>query len=95
MNGKMQKEKKAVALRYPKDSYAPFVVASEKGFLAGKLLEIAEKNNIPVVRNDGLADLLSVQEIGSYIPEQTWEAVAKIFAFIVQVEEESEKFYQN
>ena len=83
----MNKEKKAVALKYPEDAYAPFIVASEKGFLAERLLKIARDNNVPVVRNDIVADVLSLQETGSFIPEQTWQAVAKIFAFIAQLEE--------
>ena len=89
------KEEKAVALKYPEDSYAPFIVASEKGFLAKKLLEIAQENNVPVVKNDVLADVLSLQEIGTFIPENTWQAVAKIFAFISQLEENDEGIYQN
>ncbi|MCR4626405.1 MAG: EscU/YscU/HrcU family type III secretion system export apparatus switch protein [Treponema sp.] len=86
----MKKETKAVALKYPEDAYAPFIVASEKGFLAQKLLEIAEQNDIPVIRNDTLTDVLSVQEIGTFIPEQTWEAMAKIFAFIAELEGKNE-----
>ena len=86
----MKQEKKAIALKYPENTYAPFVVASEKGFLAQKLLEIAEKNNVPIVKNDALANVLSLQEIGSFIPENTWEAMAKIFAFIVHLEEKNE-----
>ena len=86
----MKKETQAVALKYPEDAYAPFIVASEKGFLAQKLLEIAEQNDIPVIRNDVLTDVLSVQEIGTFIPEQTLEAMAKIFAFIAELEGKNE-----
>ena len=86
----MKKEKKAVALKYPENAYAPFVVASEKGFLAERLLKIAEENKILIVRDDILSDVLSLQEVGSFIPENTWEAMAKIFAFIVHLEEKNE-----
>lgn len=74
--------KKAVALKYPEGAGAPFIAASAKGFLAQKMLEVAAEKQIPVSENAALADFLSVQEIGQTIPEETWEAVAKIFAFI-------------
>lgn len=76
--------KKAVALKYPEGASAPFIAASAKGFLAQKMLEVAAEKKIPITEDAALADFLSVQEIGQTIPEETWEAVAKIFAFIVQ-----------
>ncbi|QTQ16594.1 EscU/YscU/HrcU family type III secretion system export apparatus switch protein [Treponema parvum] len=82
--------KKAVALRYPENAQAPFITASAKGRLAERLLKIAEENDVAVVRNDALADVLSFQEAGSCIPEQTWEIVAKIFAFIGYIGDKNE-----
>lgn len=76
--------KKAVALKYPEGASAPFIAASAKGFLAEKMLEVAAEKEIPVTEDAALADFLSVQEIGQAIPEETWEAVAKIFAFVVK-----------
>ena len=76
--------KKAVTLKYPEGASAPFIAASAKGFLAQKMLEVAAEKKIPITEDAALADFLSVQEIGQTIPEETWEAVAKIFAFIVQ-----------
>lgn len=76
--------KKAVALKYPEGASAPFIAASAKGFLAQKTLEVAAEKKIPITEDASLADFLSVQEIGQTIPEETWEAVAKIFAFVVQ-----------
>lgn len=80
----MREVKKAVALKYPEGASAPFIAASAKGFLAQKMLEVAAEKKIPITEDAALADFLSVQEIGQAIPEKTWEAVAKIFAFIVQ-----------
>ena len=81
----MKNEKKAVALKYPQGAFAPLIAANEKGYLAEKILEIAEREKIPVVKNDQLADFLTVQELGSVIPPETWELVAKIFAFVVEL----------
>ncbi len=79
-------ELKAVALKYPENASLPFISAVAKGELAKRLLEIAEKQKIPVVKNITAANILSVQEIGSAIPENTWEIVAKIFAAVVECE---------
>jgi len=87
--------KTAVALQYPEDADAPFIAASAKGKLAEKIIQIAEENNVPVVENDMLANVLSVQDIGASIPEETWHIVAEIFAFIIRTEEKDEKFYQD
>ena len=78
--------KKAVALRYPEGAPAPFITASAKGRGADRLLDIAEKNGIPVVNNGAVTDILSVQEIGSYVPEETWTVLAGIFAFVLETE---------
>lgn len=80
------RSKKAVALKYPEGVPAPFVTAAARGALAEKLLEIAEENLIPVVKNDSMADVLSVQEIGSFVPEETWNVLAGIFAFVLSTE---------
>ena len=76
-------KKCAVALKYPENAEAPFIVAKEKGKLSERLIEIARENNVPVVENEIAANILSVSEIGSMIPESTWGIVAEIFAVIV------------
>ena len=45
----MIEQKKAAALKYPKGSEAPLVAATGQGFLAKKILAIAEKEKIPIV----------------------------------------------
>ena len=74
---------KAVALKYPCGSDAPFIAAKAKGVLAQKLVEIAEEQKIPVVEDKIATDILTVEEIGACIPEETWEIIAKIFAFVM------------
>lgn len=83
MSGKTSDNiKKAVALKYPEGAEAPFITASAKGPLAEELLKCAKMNDIIIVENEGLTDFLSVQEIGTIVPEEAWEAVALIFSFI-------------
>lgn len=76
----------AIALKYPKNADAPVIAAKGKGFVAEQILKIAEKNQIPVVKDEILANVLSVEEIGECIPENTWLAVAQIFAMILDME---------
>ncbi|MBS7309747.1 MAG: EscU/YscU/HrcU family type III secretion system export apparatus switch protein [Treponema sp.] len=76
--------KKAVALKYPEGAAAPFVTVTAKGELAQKVLDAAEENDITIVKNDELTDFLSVQEIGTCVPETVWPVLAKIFAFVMQ-----------
>ena len=59
---------KAVALKYPCGSDAPFIAAKAKGVLAQKLVEIAEEQKIPVVEDKIAADILTAEEIGACIP---------------------------
>lgn len=82
----MKENIKAVALKYPENKEAPVIAAKEKGLLAKRMLQIAEENNIPVVEDSLLTDVLTVAEIGECIPEETWKAVASIFAYIQRVE---------
>ncbi len=78
---------KAVALKYPEGAPAPFITASARGKLAEELLKCAKMNDIMIVENSDLADYLSVQDLGTSIPEETWEVVARIFSFIAKSQE--------
>ncbi len=82
----VEKKLKAVALKYPKDADAPYISVSGQGGRAQQILDLAEKNKIPVVQNEVLTDVLYLQNCGSLIPEETYEVIAKIFAFIQTIE---------
>lgn len=86
----MKSEKKAVAVTYSNDAEIPFIAASAKGLLAERMLSIAETEKIPIVHDENLSEILSLQEIGTCIPEETWIVMAKIFAFIKKFEERNE-----
>ncbi len=85
----MREPKKAVALQYPTGAQAPFINASGKDFSAEKILKIAEEVHIPVVKDENLTNVLSVFPVGQVIPEELYEAVAKVFAAIRTIEEKS------
>lgn len=79
-------EKKAVALKYPKNAFAPFITAKGTGLTAKKIIELAEKNNIPVKIEDSAVEILMAQDIGDAVSEETWEVLAIIFSSILQNE---------
>ncbi len=74
----------AVALKYEMGRMpAPQVVAKGAGALALKIREIAEEHGVPVVEDPPLARLLySKVEVGDFIPEDLYKAVAEVLAYV-------------
>lgn len=76
------KVKQAIALEYNPSDDAPRVIASGRGVLAEKIIEKARESDVPVHRDDKLADTLSRLEIGDMIPPELYEVVAEILIFV-------------
>ena len=76
------KMKQAIALEYDPSDEAPKVVASGRGYLAERIIERAKENDVPIHRDDKLADTLSRLEIGDMIPPDLYEVVAEILVFV-------------
>ena len=74
----------AVALKYDRSvKPVPYVVAKGADFIAFKIREIAQNNNIPIVENRVVArTLYSLVEIGDIIPSEMFQAVAEILAYV-------------
>ena len=81
-NGEKKKVKQAIALEYNPAEDAPKVVASGRGLLAEKMIERAKESEVPIHRDDKLADTLSRLEIGEMIPPELYEVVAEILIFV-------------
>lgn len=79
---KIEKPKQAIALSYDPDEEAPKVIASGRGALAERIIERAKEIEIPVHRDDKLANTLSRLEIGEMIPPELYEVVAEILVFV-------------
>lgn len=75
--------KKAVAVKYPKGAEVPFITAKGSGVIAEKILNEAKKNNIRIEENQTLVDVLSLQQVGDAVSEETYQALAVIFAHIL------------
>ncbi|MBD5495271.1 MAG: flagellar biosynthesis protein FlhB [Lachnospiraceae bacterium] len=76
------KIKQAIALEYDPNDEAPRVIASGKGALAERIIEKAKESDVPVHRDDKLADTLSRLDIGETIPPELYEVVAEILVFV-------------
>jgi len=76
------KLKQAVALEYDPSDEAPRVIASGRGVLAEKIIEKARESDVPIHRDDKLADTLSRLDIGDMIPPELYEVVAEILVFV-------------
>lgn len=74
--------KAAVALSYTPEEEAPKVVATGKGYLAEKILEVAKENNVPIHEDKKVAGVLSKLGVGEYIPQELYEVVAEILVFV-------------
>ena len=79
---KREKPKQAIALEYDPDEAAPRVIATGKGALAERIIERAKESDVPVHRDDKLAETLSRLEIGDMIPPELYEVVAEILVFV-------------
>jgi len=78
---------KAVALKYEAEFPAPFLLAKASGRGADRLREIAADAGVPVLRDEALAEALYPLDIGAYVPEEYFEIVARVFAFVKRIEE--------
>lgn len=77
----------AVALTYSRDQ-APKVIAKGKGLIAENIIEAAKKNNVAIQEDPSLIEVLSKLDIHQQIPEELYEAVAEIFAFVYRFDKE-------
>ena len=76
----------AVALRYDKDKMAaPRVTAKGGGAVAKRMLAIARKHEVPLVRDVPLAHALFAIEMGHYVPPDVYEAVAEVLLFAARL----------
>ncbi|MRX70578.1 hypothetical protein GJU40_00155 [Bacillus lacus] len=83
----VEKRHKAVALSYDESvNSAPRITAKGNGLIADNILSEANKHGVAVHEDPALVSLLSTLEIHQQIPEELYEAVAEIFAFVHRVD---------
>ncbi len=88
---KMDKRKKATAINYNPGNQAPKVVATGKGIVAENILEKATEANVPVYKDEKLAEELSRLDLGDQIPEELYQIVAEIMIFVSDLDQLRDK----
>ncbi|MGI8781308.1 MAG: flagellar biosynthesis protein FlhB [Solirubrobacteraceae bacterium] len=76
----------SVALRYSSDALAPVVVAKGQDLVALRIRELAQAAGVAVMPDPPLARALHGSvEIGQMIPEELFQAVAELLAYVYRV----------
>lgn len=75
-------DRTAVAVAYEPGDRAPKILATGKGSVADKIIEKAKESNVPLYKDNKLADTLSKLKIGDAIPPELYEVVAEILVFV-------------
>lgn len=83
----------AVAIRYdPKKNNAPVVVAKGADSLALRIVKVAQEHGVVVTENKPLArGLYETVELGREIPDQFYQAVAEVLAFVYSLKKKDLK----
>jgi flagellar biosynthesis protein len=77
---------KAVSLQYKKGkNSAPKVTAKGQGWMADRIVKMAQENNIPIREDKDLLHLLSEIDVGQEVPESLYKVVAELLAWVYQL----------
>lgn len=88
-----EKRKVAAALKYNSDAQrAPNLVAKGKGLVADNIIKTAEKHNIRTYQDEKLTNQLYNLSIGDEIPPELYHVVARVLAFIAEMDQAQHKF---
>lgn len=81
----------AIAIKYDEDkASAPYVIAKGADQIAFKIREVAKANDVVTVENRQLARFLyDSVEIGNMIPEEFYQAVAEVLAYVFRLEKKT------
>jgi len=77
----------AVALEYEEGTRAaPVVVATGKGLVAERIMEIARESGVTIEANPMLAEALSGVPLDDAIPHELYQAVAEVIGFVLRAQ---------
>lgn len=83
---KEEERQKAVALQYERGKdRAPKMTAKGQGKLAEKILAMAREHQIPIHKDKALVNALYRLEINAEIPEELYQVVAEVLAFVYRM----------
>ena len=79
----------AVALGYdPDHESAPKVVATGKGEIAKRIVEIAKQHGVHIHQDAALAERLAMLELESMIPSELYQIVAELLLFVYKLDDQ-------
>ncbi|MDR2909113.1 MAG: EscU/YscU/HrcU family type III secretion system export apparatus switch protein [Oscillospiraceae bacterium] len=82
------KDMKVAALKYNSDeNSAPIVVAAGSGYVAQKIVEIADECGITVYHDDSAATLLASLKMGQEIPPELYQMVVDVYVAVMKAAE--------
>jgi len=85
--GRTAPVKRAAAISYDPDGIGiPVLAAFGEGHIAEKIITTAKESGVPVLPDPTLSSMLSKISVGDEIPEELYEAVAKVLVFVSEVD---------
>jgi flagellar biosynthesis protein len=83
--------KKAAALKYDERRDAlPKMTVKGRGKTAERIIDIAAEAEIPIIEDAALVSALLMLELGDEIPVELYRTVAKILAFLYELDRQDE-----
>jgi flagellar biosynthesis protein len=77
----------AAVIRYnDEEGEEPKVIASGKGYIAERIMELAKENNIHIEEDQMLLENLIDMDLGENIPPQLYAVIAEILLLIEEIE---------
>ena len=84
-----KKNSSAIALQYKRGGdRAPKVTAKGEGWVAEKIIAMAQEQNIPIKKDKDLIELLEKIDVGQEIPEALYKIVAELLAWVYHLNKE-------
>ena len=59
------------------------IVASGMGYLAEKMVELAQECGVPIYEDNSLATVLTQLELGAEIPNELYQAIVDIYVYFL------------
>ena len=82
-----KRKTQAAALTYdPAENDVPILSAFGEGHMAQKIIDVAKESGVPVLPEPGLTNLLSKLSVGDEIAPEMYDAVAKVLAFVSEMD---------
>lgn len=86
-SGNQKSKTRAAAISYdPAENDVPILSAFGEGHLAQKIVDVARESGVPVMQEPGLTNMLSKLSVGDEIAPEMYDAVAKVLAFVSEVD---------